>query len=108
MLSFFKFKVTIVNEQTMPTFERPIIPNGNLTTNDERKLVQLHCKEEIIKWLISVLQTDQPAMISTANSNSTLTTSSLNTHSSNPTESSFGYETTSNILSSNKTNYSDM
>ena len=98
----------MVNEQALPTFERPIQPNGNLTTNDERKLVQLHCKEEIIKWLIAVLQTDQPGLISTANSNATLTTASIHTHSSIPTESSSSYETMSNILSSNKSNNSEM
>ena len=90
----------------MPAFERPIIMNGNLTSNDERKLVQLHCKEEIIKWLTAVLQTDQPALISAATSNATLTTSSI---SNNPTESSSsGYETMSNILSSSKSINSEM
>lgn len=87
----------------MPAFERPIIMNGNLTSNDERKLVQLHCKEEIIKWLTAVLQTDQPALTSAATSNATLTTSSI---SINPTESSSsGYET---ILSSSKSINSEM
>lgn len=45
----------------MPTFERPILASiGSMTTNDERKLIQLHCKEEIIKWLISVLLIESP------------------------------------------------
>ena len=45
--------ITLLNEQPMPTFERPILASiGSMTSNDERKLTQLHCKEEIIKWLI--------------------------------------------------------
>ena len=83
--------VTIVNEQPIPSFEKPILSSGYL--NDERKLVQLHCKEEIIKWLISVLQTDQP-ILNTAISQVTLTNTQIGTN-SNITESS-GYESMSN------------
>lgn len=58
--------LTLLNEQPPPTFERPFMASmGNLTPNDERKLTQLHCKEEIIKWLVSVLLIE-PSTLSTA------------------------------------------
>ncbi len=48
--------IVAINEHSLPVFERPILASiGNMTSNDERKLTQLYCKEEIIKWLISVL-----------------------------------------------------
>lgn len=53
----------------MPTFDRPIL-STNLQ-NDERKLTQLHCKEEIIKWLISVLLIDTPSSLQISSSVST-------------------------------------
>jgi hypothetical protein len=51
--------VSLLSEQPLPSFERPILSNLiNSNPNDERKLTQLHCKEEIIKWLISILLID--------------------------------------------------
>lgn len=41
--------VSLVKEHMVASMERPVLPN------DEKKITQLHCKEEIIKWLISVL-----------------------------------------------------
>ncbi len=47
--------LALLHEQpALPTFDRPLLNSSN----DERKLAQLHCKEEIIKWLISVLVID--------------------------------------------------
>ena len=43
------FKVSLTNEQAMPTFGRPIISTMANLQHDERKLTQLDCKEEIIK-----------------------------------------------------------
>ena len=94
--------MTIVNEQPIPSFERPILASNNMTTNDERKLVQLHCKEEIIKWLISILQTDQP-VLNAASSQSTITSYSVNTQLG--TETSSVYETN---LSSSRSINSDL
>jgi hypothetical protein len=55
--------IALVKEQPLPSFERPIlISMSNVTSNDERKLTQLHCKEEIIKWLIGVLLIDSSPM----------------------------------------------
>jgi len=51
--------IAAISEQSLPSFERPILASiGNMTSTDERKLTQLCCKEEIIKWLISVLLMD--------------------------------------------------
>ena len=55
----------------MPTFERPIISTMANLQNDERKLTQLHCKEEIIKWLISVLLIDNNSSNQLSSSTST-------------------------------------
>ena len=61
----------------MPTFERPILASiGSMTTNDERKLTQLHCKEEIIKWLISVLLIESPLSHQNSTGNTPSTASS--------------------------------
>lgn len=70
--------INLLNEQPMPTFERPILASiGNMTSNDERKLTQLHCKEEIIKWLIGVLLMD--SSLTSPKSFGTSTTSSIST-----------------------------
>jgi len=66
----------------MPTFDRPIL-STNLQ-NDERKLTQLHCKEEIIKWLISVLLIDTPSSNQASSSVSTGGLSSGNTSNLTP------------------------
>ena len=101
--------LSLVNENIQPSFERPILAATNLTTNDERKLVQLHCKEEIIKWLISVLQTDQLQMMNSGSSQLTLTSSSsINTQQilkDDIISSSSGYET---LLSSSRSINSDL
>ncbi len=69
--------MTLLNEQPLPSFERPLQASmGNLTSNDERKLTQLHCKEEIIKWLISVLLIDS-SPTSPSTNNFSLATSGL-------------------------------
>lgn len=62
--------IALLNDQAMPTFERPILASiGNMTSNDERKLTQLHCKEEIIKWLIGVLLMDPSSTSSSQSTN---------------------------------------
>ena len=61
--------MAILNEQPLPTFDRPIMATiGTLTPNDERKLTQLHCKEEIVKWLVSVLLIESSSTASTTGS----------------------------------------
>jgi len=84
-----------LNEQQAPTFDRPIL-STNLQT-DERKLTQLHCKEEIIKWLISVLLIDTPSSIQISSSTSTGGLSGANSsnltppnHSDNSSSSTIG------------------
>lgn len=74
--------IKLLNEQPLPSFERPILASiGNMTSTDERKLTQLHCKEEIIKWLISVLLMDASSSsvqsIGTAATNNSSATSGL-------------------------------
>ncbi len=74
----------MVKEQPLPTFERPILASlGNMTSTDERKLTQLHCKEEIIKWLISVLLieglTQSPSKTNLSISTNTATNSTNST-----------------------------
>lgn len=81
--------LALLSEQQIPNFEHRL---GNLmiqSQTDERKLAQLHCKEEIIKWLISVLLIDQTNSTATSNNqiNSISTTASyisINSSVNNP------------------------
>ena len=85
--------MALLNEQPLPSFDRPIHASGGvLTSNDERKLTQLHCKEEIIKWLISVLLIDSnapashsanPSILSSAQTNINTNLSVSTSHISN-------------------------
>ena len=99
---FLRFKVNLVNEQQMPTFERPIISTMANQQNDERKLTQLHCKEEIIKWLISVLLIDTQLSSATSSSGISCTSNitastAIDYHGSTSTVGSLtGYDATMN------------
>jgi hypothetical protein len=59
----------LINEQPVPSFEKSASTSIH-TVSDERRQGQLHCKEEIIKWLIgSVLLIElDPATASIASS----------------------------------------
>jgi hypothetical protein len=91
--------VALLNEQSMPSFERPIL--GNIMPNDEKKLAQLNCKEEIIKWLISVLLIEiQPTnQLSTSTSTSGINVTNSTSFTGSSSVSEYGSTSTIGTLS---------
>ena len=91
--------MVLLNEQSMPSFERPIL--GNIMPNDEKKLAQLNCKEEIIKWLISVLLIEmQPTnQLSTSTSTSGINVTNSTSFTGSSSVSEYGSTSTIGTLS---------
>jgi hypothetical protein len=64
--------ISLINEPSSLIFDRPITSNI-----DERKQTQIHCKAEIIKWLISTLFIDSSTPSSSYKSSITSISSTL-------------------------------
>jgi hypothetical protein len=89
----FLILVNMINEQPVPSFDKTSLNHhhqqgGSGQLSEEKRIGQLYCREEIIKWLIGSVLLVELDPVTSSSRGGALTTSSFQSNSNDDTSSS--------------------